>query len=207
VVSISITPGLRRLVPSLPELARRHPELQLDVRLEDHPVDLIAAGVDVAIRAGGAPAARNSLVARKLITSPSWLVAASGYLQRRGAPARPEELAGHDALVHLAHSGPSDRWTMKQDGKEITVSVRGPLRSTTLLALHAAAVSGMGIAWLPVWLVHAEVASGSLVRVLAEYELSSIPVHAIYREDLRSDARVAAFLAHARGAIGLPATS
>jgi DNA-binding transcriptional LysR family regulator len=81
------------------------------------------------------------------------------------------------------------------------------LRSTTLLALHAAAVSGMGIAWLPVWLVHAEVASGSLVRVLAEYELSSIPVHAIYRDDLRSDARVAAFLAHARGAIGLPATS
>jgi DNA-binding transcriptional LysR family regulator len=207
VVSVSVTLGLRRLVPSLPELARRHPGLQLDVRLEDHPVDLIAAGVDLAIRAGGALAARNSLVARRLITSPTWLVAASGYLHRRGAPARPDELASHDVLVHLGQAGPSDRWTLKQGGRPITVSVRGPLRSTTMLALHAAAVGGMGIAWLPVWLVHADVASGSLVRVLAGCELSPFQVHAIYRDDLRNDARVAAFLSHARVALDLPATS
>jgi len=207
VVSISITLGLRRLVPSLPELARRHPALQLDVRLEDNPVDLIAAGVDIAIRAGGPPAARHSLVARRLITSPSWLVASSGYLQRRGAPARAEDLTGHDAVVHLATSGPSDRWTLKQAGRPVTVSVRGPFRSTTLLALHAAAIGGLGIAWLPVWLVHADVASGSLVRVLANHELPSIPVQAVYRDDLRSDARVAAFVAHAREALALPATS
>lgn len=207
VVSVSITLGLRRLVPSLPELVRRHPGLQLDVRLEDHPVDLIATGVDLAIRAGRAPTERNSLVARRLITSPSWLVAASGYLQRRGAPAHPDELAGHDALVHLPQGGTSARWTLRQGNRSFTVPVRGPLRSTTLLALHAAAISGMGIAYLPVWLVHADVASGHLVRVLAGYELPLIQVHAIYRDDLRSDARVAAFLAHTREALALPATS
>jgi DNA-binding transcriptional LysR family regulator len=206
VVSVSVTLGLQRLLPSLPELARRHPGLQLDVRLEEHPVDLIASGVDVVIRAGRAPAARNSLVARRLITSASWLVAASGYLHRRGAPARPDDLAGHDALVHLTQAGSSDRWTLKQGGRPITVQVRGPLRSTTLLALHAAAIGGMGIASLPVWLVHADVASGGLVRVLADCEPPTIQVHAIYRDDLRSDARVAAFLSHARAALELPAT-
>jgi len=203
VVSVSITLGLRRLVPSLPELMRRHPALQLDVRLEDHPVDLIAAGVDLAVRAGRAPAERHSLVARRLLTSPSWLVAASGYLHRRGAPARPEDLAGHDALVHLGHAGPSDRWTLKQGDRTITVQIRGPVRSTAVLALHAAALGGMGIAYLPVWLVRADVASGSLVRVLPEHELPSIQVYALYRDDLRSDARVAAFLAHAREALSL----
>jgi DNA-binding transcriptional LysR family regulator len=207
VVSVSVTLGLRRLVPSLPELSRRHPGLQLDMRLEDHPVDLIASGVDIALRAGGAPAARHSLVARPLITSPSWLVAASSYLHRRGAPARAEDLAGHDALVHLAQSGPSDRWTLKQDGRSVTVPVRGPLRSTTILALHAAAVGGMGIAWLPAWLARAEIAAGALVRVLADCELPPIRVQAVYRDDLRSDPRVAAFLEHARAALALPATS
>jgi DNA-binding transcriptional LysR family regulator len=206
-VSISVTLGLRRLLPSLPELARRHPGLQLDVRLEDHPVDLIAAGVDIVIRAGRAPTARNSLLARRLITSPSWLVAASGYLHRRGAPAHPDELAAHDALVHLGPAGATERWTLKQGSQTFVVPVRGPLRSNTLLALHAAAVGGMGIAALPVWLVHAEVMAGSLVRVLAGYEPPSIQVHAIYRDDLRSDARVAAFLAHARAAIDLPVTA
>jgi DNA-binding transcriptional LysR family regulator len=205
VISVSITLGLRRLVPSLPELMRRHPGLQLDIRLEDHPVDLIAAGVDLAVRAGRAPAARHSLVARRLITSPSWLVAASGYLHRRGAPARPEDLAGHDALIHLAQSGPSDRWTLKHSTRSITVPVRGSLRSTTLLALHDAALGGLGIAYLPVWLVHADVASGRLVRVLPDHELPTIQVYALYRDALRSDARVAAFLAHAREALALPA--
>lgn len=205
-VSISVTLGLRRLLPSLPELVRRHPGLQLDVRLEDHPVDLIASGVDIVIRAGRAPTARNSLVARRLITSPSWLVAASGYLHRRGAPAHPEDLAGHDALVHLGPAGATAHWNLKRGSQTFEVPVRGPLRSNTLLALHAAAVGGMGIASLPVWLVHAEVVAGSLVRVLTEYELPTIQVNAIYREDLRSDARVAAFLAHARTAIDLPAS-
>jgi DNA-binding transcriptional LysR family regulator len=119
----------------------------------------------------------------------------------------PDELAGHDALVHLSQGGASDHWTLRQGGRSFSVPVRGPLRSTTLLALHAAAIGGMGIAYLPVWLVHADVASGHLVRVLAGYELPLIQVHAIYRDDLRSDARVAAFLAHAREAMALPATS
>ena len=203
VVSVSVTLGLRRLVPSLPELARRHPGLAIDLRLEDHSVDLVASGVDVAIRAGSAPAARHSLLARPLITSPTWLVAASGYLHRRGAPARAEDLAGHDALVHLTQSGPSDHWTLKQDGQPITVPVRGPLRSTTILA---AAVGGMGIAWLPVWLAHPELASGALVRVLADCELPPIAVQAVHRADLRGDPRVTAFLSHARAALALPAT-
>jgi DNA-binding transcriptional LysR family regulator len=205
-VSVSVTLGLRRILPSLPELTRRHPGLQLDVRLEDHPVDLIASGVDVVIRAGRVPAGRTSLVARRLITSSTWLVAASAYLHRRGAPARPEELAAHDALVHLGQAGPSDRWTLTRGDREIVVAVRGPLRSNNMLALHAAALGGMGIAYLPVWLVHGDVVSGSLVRVLADCELASFPVHAIYRDDLRGDPRVAAFLAHVRGALDLPAT-
>lgn len=206
-ISVSVTLGLRRILPSLPELLRRHPGLQLDVRLEDHPVDLIASGVDVVIRAGRVPAGRTSLVARRLITSATWLVAASAYLHRRGAPSRPEELASHDALVHLAASGPSERWTLRHGGQEHTVHVRGPLRSNNMLALHAAALGGMGIAYLPVWLVHGEVASGSLVRVLPDSELAGFQVHAIYRGELRGDPRVTAFLAHVRGALELPATA
>jgi len=198
-VSMPTALGLSRLDVSLTALVAKHPGLRVDLRLEDHPVDLVAEGVDVAVRAGLPPPDTTSLVAYPLAESERVVVAAPAYLRRRGEPEALGELTYHDALVHL-HAGVGvGVWTLQRAGETTTVDVRGPLRTNALLALRNAAVAGLGLALLPRFLVADDLHRRRLrVVPLGGWQPPSQSIYALVRVDAKARARVVAFLDHAR---------
>lgn len=195
-VTAAVTFGLSRVGPHLPSLLGAHPGLRVDLRLEDRLVDLVAEGVDIAIR-GGAPLPDSpSLIARPLTSYPRVLVASPGYLRRRSEPRTHGDLAQHDAIIHLGASGIADRWRFTKDGSEFVVEVRGALRTNAVYVLREGALAGLGIALLPDWLVANDVAAGRLKLLLRSYSAQPTTVSAVHRTELRGEPRVKAFIDH-----------
>jgi DNA-binding transcriptional LysR family regulator len=195
-VSAPVTFGLERVVPALPALLAAHPTLSLELRLEDHAADLIADGVDVAIRGGALPPDSVSLIARELVRFPKWVVAAPSYLKKHGTPKTPDALANHAALIQLAHLGDLDVWSLGDGEREIAVRVRGQLRCTALAALRELAIAGAGVALVPDWLVAGELADDRLRRVLPEWAAPPTTLWALYRVELRDAVRVRVLVDH-----------
>jgi DNA-binding transcriptional LysR family regulator len=174
----------------------KHPQLVVDVRLEDQLVDLVGEGIDVAIRAGSPPPDSTSFVAHPIFSMQRILVAAPRWLRKHGTPRRPEQLAGIEALVQVTPAGNVVRWSLRKEGKggAQTIDVRGPIRTNAPVALRTLALDGLGIAYLPEWLVSEDIEAGRLRRVLPEWSSGPIAAWAIYRTELRGSPRLRALL-------------
>lgn len=194
VVSASITLGLTYVLPRLPALSQAHPKLEVELRLEDRYVDLVAEGVDVAIRGGGAPPDSTAFVAHLLFESTRVVVASPRYLRKHGTPRAPEQLVRHTCLVQLAATGSFVRWTLRKGDDERTVPVRGALRTNAPVAIRDLARAGAGVALLPDWVVADDLASGALVRVLAGWEHPRVQIWAFHRSELRGSRRLRVFV-------------
>ncbi len=192
VVSAPIAIGLERIAPLLPDFLREHPGLRVEIRFDHRAIDLIEEGADLALRAGGLPPDSTSLVARRLATYGRILCAAPRYLEARGTPQRPEELAQHDCLL-LGTGRRNHLWRF--DGPSpCEVEVGGQFRTNNVIAIRDAAVAGLGIGWLPTWAAEEALAAGALRRVLAGASLSPVALHAIYHRDARGMARITALV-------------
>jgi DNA-binding transcriptional LysR family regulator len=177
-ISTSVAFGRRVMTPLVLEFMQQHPELQIDLGFDDRYVDLVAQGVDLAIRMGRL--ADSQLGARYLGVNPWVLVASPAYLKRKGTPARPADLRTHDALVYSSVQG-DDRWHFTgADGQVAQVPVRGPLRSNNLSALLAAARAGLGLAALPWYVAHESVGSGVVRPLLERWSLPAQEIHAVF---------------------------
>jgi DNA-binding transcriptional LysR family regulator len=194
VVSASLTYGSVVLVPQLARLAEKHPHLTVDLRVEDQLVDLVAEGVDVAIRIGSAPPDSTAFVARPIETMQRILVAAPRWLRKHGMPRTPAEVARRDCLSQVTPRGVPIRYRLVRDEREEVIDVRGHLRSNAPMVLRDLAVRGAGIAYLPDWLVVPELASGRLRRVLPGWASPPITAFAVFRTELRDTPRLAALL-------------
>jgi DNA-binding transcriptional LysR family regulator len=194
VVSASLTFGIEVIAPRLNALVAKHPQLVIDLRLEDHIVDLVAEGVDVAIRAGQSPPDSTAFFAQPIFDMRRVVVAAPRWLRKHGTPREPAQLARHACLVQVTPAGATVRWDLRRGDDAQTIDVRGPLRSNAPVALRALAVDGAGLAYLPDWVVAPELARGRLRRVLPEWSSSPLMAWAIYRTELRSAPRLRAFL-------------
>ncbi len=169
----------------------RHPEVEVDLVLNDSRVDLMEQGFDVAIRGGRLP--DSGLVGRAL--APLHLVpcAAPAYIARCGAPALLTDLARHECLDFTGSSTPGV-WFFMQAGAQVPVSVRGRLRVNSGHAQRAAALDGLGIALLPEMLVRADFATGALVRVLPDETPLTRPIHALMLQNRRPSAKIRSFV-------------
>jgi DNA-binding transcriptional LysR family regulator len=194
VVSAPVTLASLLVLPRLPRLVKTHPELAVDLRLEDQFVDLVAEGVDVAVRGGAAPPDSTAFVAHPLLSFSRHAVASPAYLRKRGTPRDPTQLARHECLVQLGGAGPHTRWSFTRGEAEHIVEVRGRLRANAPLALRDLARAGLGIALLPTWLTADDVAAGSLRALFEGWSGPSVTAWAIYRAELRGSARIRAFL-------------
>lgn len=199
-VTAPVTYGLARVAPSMAGLLARHPALTIDLVLEDRVVDLVAEGVDVAIRAGAPPPDSTSLVAHALATYERVLVASPAYLEQRGVPRSPDALASHQALVHLPGDGRASTWRFVREGKEQVAEIKAALRTNALFALRGAALDGIGIALLPDWLVERDLAARRLRVLLRDYRTPPVVVSALYRTELRGSPRILALVDHLKGA-------
>ena len=177
-ISTSIAFGRRVLAPMVLEFMRTHPRLMVDLSFDDRYVNLVEQGVDVAIRMGRL--ADSALGATYLGVSPWVAVAAPAYLQSRGVPEKPADLAAHDALVYSTAQGDAI-WHFSVPGKASTsIPVNGRLRSNNLSVLLAAARDGFGVAVLPHYVASDGLRNGEIVAILDSWQLPSQEVHAVY---------------------------
>ena len=171
--------GQRYLVPLLVEFTTTYPKVEVALSVDDRMVDLIAEHIDVALRV--AHLEDSTLVARKLCDNPRVLVASPAYLARRGTPHVPTDLLGHDCLLYSSGARVFDEWSFLRDGMHTPLRAPGKIHINDGMALVAAAVAGGGAMVIDRLLVGHELADGSLVQLLPDYQLRpGQPVYAVY---------------------------
>jgi len=165
-VTAPVALARQQIVPRLPEFLRAYPEIRIELDLSDRVVPLAQEGFDLAIRHAHAPP--DTHVAWTLCATHSVLVASRAYLRRRGTPAEPADLGGHDCL-HYLRPGDAPAWHLVRPGQRVTVPVAGPLATNNSEALREAALGGLGIALLPDFSAQAALRAGKLVTVLPDW--------------------------------------
>jgi DNA-binding transcriptional LysR family regulator len=175
-VGLSSTFAIREVVPRLPVFLRRHPALRIDLLVDDYRQDLVGEGVDVALRLGILP--DSTAMARRIAAWPRVLAASPAYLAQVGEPRAPADLAAHAVIL-----GPPRRrqaWSFRKDGKTTSVRVDGRLTATVNEVSTAAAVAGMGIVAMALVGCRKEIEDGTLLRILSDWDMGSIELHAIF---------------------------
>jgi DNA-binding transcriptional LysR family regulator len=179
----------RVLAPLIAEYCAAYTLVTFDVVTSEHMVDLVEAGFDLALRPGNLP--DSSLVSRRLGFGRLIVCASPGYLERRGTPHSPQDLAGHNCLIYppLEHG-----WRFTNPDGMSAVEVAGNLRSNSWVLLRRAALAGQGIAMLPLILAADDVRDGHLTRLLPDQDLGEIVLQAVYPASRHLSVKVRSFL-------------
>lgn len=168
-LTLSATTAHVAFASLLPRFARTHPKVGIILHATNRHVDLVQEGFDVAVRAHYAPLPDSSLVQRRLGQTPVHLVASPSYLERRGGPCHPKDIAHHDGLLTAPSAG-RDTWQLHApDGTMEEASPRPRLYADEPTTLVGAAIAGLGIACLPPTLYGPAIEAGALVRVLPDW--------------------------------------
>jgi DNA-binding transcriptional LysR family regulator len=175
-VGVTVTAS-RFLAQRLPALLADHPGLKVELVVHDRFGDMIEDRLDLAVRLGEVTDA--SLVVRRSGMALLVVVAAPSYIERKGSPTAPADLASHTCIVHDVGPG-SNAWTFVTSEGSEQFHVSGGFLANDVSAVRVAARSGYGIALLPLFEVLDELRSGMLVRVLSEFPAPSIPLSLVY---------------------------
>ena len=177
-------------------LLARYPQLSIEVDSSSRIVDLVHEGYDLAIRIG--PLADSRLAARKLGELRYGLYAAPAYLQRRGEPQSPADLAQHD-LIAFAPGGKPAPLRLHRDASQVEIVETPPrLRVDSRYAQRDATLAGLGVAENLELITAADLASGRLRQVMPEWAPPAVPVHAVFPSQRFLTPRVRAFVEHAQ---------
>ena len=171
--------GRRHVAPLVPRFRALHPDVVISLNLSDRVVDLAGEGFDCAVRVGDLP--DSSLVSVRIAENRRLCVAAPQYLQRRGVPRHPSELAQHDCLALSSDASQTRGWAFRLPAGEL-VHVRpgGPLDCSDGQVLYDWCLAGFGIAWRSIWEVADEIASGQLVAVLEDFAAPPNGVYVVF---------------------------
>lgn len=165
-VSVPLAFGHHYAAPALWALMDRHPELEIDICFSDRMIDLVQEGFDIAVRIGPLPDT-DRLSARRLGQQVMGLAASPAYLQRKGAIESIEDLAAHRGIAYRSNTAQRSRLV-------------SPLILDDLQAVADAAIAGVGLAWLPSWLIAHYALRGQLQAVLPSYREQPAPIHVIW---------------------------
>ena len=176
-IGVSSSFSVREVIPRLPAFLARHPHLRISLAVSDTRKDLVTEGVDLAFRLGALT--NSTTIARKLGQGPRLVVASPDYL--RGAPTlrSPSDLAAHMVILGPGGLGP-DALQFAKPGRRVSVQVDGRLSVDVNEAAIAAAVAGLGLTVTSLWACRAELERGELVRVLPDWIMEPIDLHAIF---------------------------
>lgn len=190
-VSVPLVVGTLDLPQWLPGFQKRYPDIELELCCDDQFIDLVAEGVDVAIRIAG-PLSDTTLVARTLTVSKLMLVAAPGYIRSHGLPRTADDLSKHRLLTFV---GASSDWELSASrGASLRVTPSGRFKTNTIIALHAATLAEAGIACFTLATVRNDLATGRLVSILPNYSLGERHYYAIYPQSRYQAPKVRAFV-------------
>lgn len=184
--------GILHIAPALPDFLHLYPDISVDMHLEDRRLDIVEEGFDLSLRIADLP--DSSLVARRLAPCRHVVVAAPSYLQERGSPETPGDLARHN-IVSYRYQGPTGNWHFRgRDGHAVTVAVGGNLQMDNSLALRETLLRGVGIARTPSFVVGEDLQSGRLQVLLEDYETLELSIYLVYPERAHLPPKVRAFI-------------
>lgn len=177
-VTAPVSFGMRFLGRAIAGFQRQHPQVEVELSLNDRKVDLVDEGFDLAIRVSNLD--DSSLIARPLAKVRDRLCASPDYLLRHSVPQHPDELAQHDCLIYTLINQPHLWEYQGPDGQPGKVRIKGSLRANNGDILTDAAVHGMGITRQPEFLLQQALESGQLQTILDDYRWSCLDVSAVY---------------------------
>jgi len=186
-LSAPLSFGIMYLAAALADFARIHPRIELDVEYEDRTVDLAGGGYDLAVRIGNLP--DSSLVARRIAPVRKVVVASPDYLDARGRPQRPADLADHDILYYQ-----HEQWRFRVGSRWEGVRGNARMRANNGEVLRTMAASGLGICILPSFIASPALQTGELEVILRDYPLEEGALHAVMPPGRATTARVRALV-------------
>jgi len=177
-IAAPLTFGVHHLSPVLDDFLKEHPELSLDLDLNDRTVNLMDEGVDLGIRIGKLQ--DSTMMARKLASAKMLLCASPEYLKRHGEPQTPADLKNHYGLSY-SNLSEGELWQFtKEDGKHYSVHVPFRMRANNGEVLHKAALDGLGIVATVSFICYRELEQGKLKQILADYRTDEVGIYAVY---------------------------
>ncbi|UOO90051.1 LysR substrate-binding domain-containing protein [Vitreoscilla massiliensis] len=189
-ISAPMTLGSELLAPLVAQFMQRYPDIQIELQLSNHVVDLMAEGCDCALRIG--PLKDDyGLIAKKIMDYHMVICAAPAYLAQQGTPTSPADLLHHRLLVHATWN-PQFNWLFANNGQ--AWPQQWHLKSNDGQVLRQAALAGIGITMQPTFLLQSDLAAGKLVALLPEYTPSPHPVHLLYLPNRYKLPRLQAFV-------------
>jgi len=191
-VNASLGFGRTAIAPLVSSFAQRYPQVEVQLDVTDRPVDLVAGGIDLAIRFGELPDQR--LVARRIMSNRRFLCASPRYLERHGAPATLDELAAHRCIVHRQNEDAYGVWRLVHQGRSLSVKVAGTLSSNDGDIALGWALDGHGILVRSEWDLKKYVDSGRLKIVMPDYVQPGADLYLYYRNRRHQSARARAFI-------------
>lgn len=177
---------------SLIDFAKAHPDIVLEIRLDDRIVDLVEEGFDVAIRITRLE--DSTLIAKRLAPFSIRICASPDFLQKHGVPQRPQDVSSMPCVIDTNGRWHTNWPFTSPDGGTMSVAVSGPIEVNSPLAVRAAAVAGIGIAVIPDFIAQPEIESGRLVPVLDDFVLKGAGIFAVYPHRRYLPAKIRVFV-------------
>jgi DNA-binding transcriptional LysR family regulator len=183
--------GATHIARAVAEFLKIHTDLTIDMVLQSSPGDLIEEGIDIAIYLGALD--DTSMVARKLASSSLVVCGSTDYLAKHGVPKFPEDLLQHSCLVNWAIA-PRNKWQFKGESGLKVINVTGRMQSNAAHTIRIAALNGLGLVMLPIYVVGSDIEKGTLKVVLENYSLPPLDIHAVYPHRKYLSAKVRSFI-------------
>jgi DNA-binding transcriptional LysR family regulator len=201
-IAAGVTFARIHLMPRLPEFLQRHPDLEIEVVLDDRNVDLVQEGIDVALRMGQ-QLADSSLTVRRIASAPCVVVGTPTYFAQAGEPKAPDDLAAHQAVIYDQRSGGAN-WTFRRDGADFAVALKGRLRVNAAEGVRAAVLADAGLAIASEWMFSPEIADGTVKVVLRDWKLPLTDLWAVFSAGRTATTKARTFTQFVREVMSLP---
>jgi DNA-binding transcriptional LysR family regulator len=201
-VSAAVTFARLHVIPRLAPFLAEHPALEMEVMLDDRNIDLIGAGVDVALRMG--PLKDSSLIARRILQCPQLVIGTPAYFEKHGEPRVPADLLEHEAVVYNVQGGGAS-WTFRKEATDASVDLTGRLRVSAAEGVREAVFADLGFAIASEWMFQPELNTGTVRAVLRDWTLPPMDLWAVFPTGRRASAKARAFVAFMEEALIRPA--
>jgi DNA-binding transcriptional LysR family regulator len=191
-ISAAVTFARLHILPELKSFLDQHPQLEIDITLDDRNIDLLEEGMDVALRMGALD--DSGMTARRIAQCPRLVVGTSAYFAAAGTPHTPADLSRHQAIVY-SRDGGGETWSFEKKGREAAVAVSGRLRVSAAEGIRTAVLSDMGLAVASRWMFAPELREGKVQAVLTDWKLPPLDLWAVFPSGRLVTSKARAFVA------------
>jgi DNA-binding transcriptional LysR family regulator len=189
-VVVAVTFARLHVLPHLPKFLADHPALHIDIVLQDGDIDLVGAGIDVALRM--TPLRDLTQIGRKIGQCRRLVLGTPAYFETNGVPQSPADLASYQAVVYEQRQG-GPTWTLRKAGTESAVTLAGRVHVSAAEGVREGVIAGLGFAVASEWMFAPELQSGSVVSVLDDWSLPDVELWAVYPTGRHASAKARTF--------------